>query len=88
MKALRETVTKNLSNINRMRLFETNLQKGVDHIEHRPYRPVHRSSAALQTASNATVASKFGQQSPGFYIGEASLSALFVVWLFDIVGFR
>jgi hypothetical protein len=75
-------------NINWLFKTDINLQKGVDHPGHRPYRPVHRSSAALQTATFATVASKFGQQSPGIYIGAALLSALFVVWLFDIVGFR
>jgi hypothetical protein len=61
---------------------------GVDCARSAPYRPAHRSEAALEKDGIAVVASKVGQQSPGSNIGVPLLSASFVVWLFDIVGFR
>ena len=49
-----------------------------------PFTAAARHS--FETAS-CSVAYKDGQQSPGIKIGAALLSASFVEWLFDIVGF-
>ena len=67
---------------------ETKVQKVVDRLGSPPYRPVHRSGAALSTERNCHGRQQIRTAVPRSQIGEALLSACFVVWLFDIVGFR
>jgi hypothetical protein len=63
-------------------------QKVFDRLKSPPYRPVHRSGAATRKGLKRYGRQQIRTAVPGIKIGEALLSASFVVWLFDIVGFR
>ena len=67
---------------------ETFVQKGVDRLTLRPYRPVHRSGAALGKEPNCYGRQHIRAAVLRFQHRGGFVVRMFVVWLFDIVGFR